>query len=118
MTSEYTIYHNPRCSKSRKTLELLEQAGVTPNIVEYLNTPPSATDLKRIVTLLGCEPRELIRSKEAVYSELGLGDETLGHDELLNAMAENPVLIERPIVLKNDHAVIGRPPENVLTLLD
>ena len=118
MASEYTIYHNPRCSKSRKTLELLQQAGVEPDIVQYLDTPPSAAELDRILAKLGREPRELMRSKEAVFSELGLDDESLSREKLLALMTQNPILIERPIVIKGDVAVIGRPPENVLALID
>ena len=118
MASEYTIYHNPRCSKSRKTLELLQQAGEEPNIVQYLDTPPSEAELDNILAKLGREPRDLMRSKEAVFSELGLEDKSLSREVLIAAMAQNPILIERPIVLKGDHAVIGRPPENVLTLID
>ena len=118
MASEYTIYHNPRCSKSRKTLELLQQAGVEPDIVQYLDTPPSAAELDRILAKLGREPRELMRSKEAVFSELGLDDESLSREKLLAVMTQNPILIERPIVIKGDVAVIGRPPENVLALID
>lgn len=115
--SEVTIYHNPRCSKSRATLALLEEHGVTPRIVEYLNTPPDAATLKRLLGMLGLSPRELMRRKEAAYSDLGLDDEDLGEDSLIEAMIAHPILIERPIVVAGDRAVIGRPPENVLELI-
>jgi arsenate reductase len=114
---EVTIYHNPRCSKSRATLALLEEHGVTPNVVEYLSAPPDAATLKRLLDLLGLSPRELMRRKEAAYSDLGLDDDGLGEDALIEAMIANPILIERPIVVAGDKAVIGRPPENVLGLI-
>jgi arsenate reductase len=114
---EVTIYHNPRCSKSRATLALLEEHGVTPNVVEYLSTPPDAATLKRLLDLLGLSPRELMRRKETAYSDLGLDDDALGEDALIEAMIANPILIERPIVVAGDRAVIGRPPENVLGLV-
>lgn len=112
-----TIYHNPRCSKSRQTLSLLEEQGVTPNVIEYLKTPPSVEKLGEILTLLELSPRELMRKKEAPYAELNLADASMSEAELINAMVNNPVLIERPIVLANGKAAIGRPPENVLALL-
>jgi len=116
MTS-VTIYHNPRCSKSRQTLALLEEQGVTPSIVKYLETPPSAAQLQEILTLLAFAPRQLMRIKEAEYKALGLDDESLSNDELIAAMIATPKLIERPIVLANGKATIGRPPENVLAIL-
>lgn len=112
-----TIYHNPRCSKSRQTLELLRDRSGEPEIIEYLNTPPDAATLGRILELLGKEPRELMRRKEAPYAALGLDDPGLGRDELIRAMVENPILIERPIVLANGKAALGRPPEAVLDIL-
>jgi arsenate reductase (glutaredoxin) len=112
-----TIYHNPRCSKSRQTLQLLEKQGVEVLVIEYLNTPPTATELKHILTLLGMKAQELMRKNESVYRESALDDESLSEDELLAAMIENPILIERPIVLANNKACIGRPPENVLEIL-
>lgn len=115
--NEVTIYHNPRCSKSRQTLLLLEEQGVTPNVIEYLKTPPSVEKLGEILTLLELSPRELMRKKEAPYAELNLADASMSEAELINAMVNNPVLIERPIVLANGKAAIGRPPENVLALL-
>lgn len=116
--SKYTIFHNPRCSKSRQTLALLEAEGIAPEVVLYLDQPPSAKDLKKILGLLGLSPRELLRKGEADYKAQGLSNEELGDGELIAAMAEYPKLIERPIVIRdNKKAVLGRPPENVLSLL-
>ncbi|MGV1014804.1 MAG: arsenate reductase (glutaredoxin) [Methyloceanibacter sp.] len=112
-----TIYHNPRCSKSRQTLALLEAKGIAPKIVEYLKTPPSAAELKRIVKKLGLKPRDLLRRGEPRYAELGLKDSNLSDEALIALMVKNPILIERPIVVSGDKAVIGRPPERVLTIL-
>lgn len=112
-----TIYHNPNCSKSRQTLELIKSAGHKPVVVEYLKTPPNADDLSEITDRLGIKPRDLLRKTEAQYKELNLSDETLSNDALINAMIEHPKLIERPIVLTETEAIIGRPPENVLALL-
>jgi len=113
-----TLYHNPRCSKSRQTLELLQQHGHQPEIVEYLKTPPERATLERILDLLGLEPRELMRKKEPEYRENNLDDQSLGRDELIDAMLRHPKLIERPILLANGKAAIGRPPENVLEILE
>ena len=115
--SKVTIYHNPRCSKSRQTLALLQEHGIEPEVVLYLQDPPDAKTLKRLLQLLGMEPRELMRTKEAPYTALGLKDEHLGENALIDAMVANPVLIERPIVVKGSSAVLGRPPENVLDLV-
>ena len=112
-----TIYHNPRCSKSRQTLALLQERGVTPTVVEYLKTPPDAATLGDILAKLGCPPRQLMRVKEAVYRERGLDDENLSDADLIQAMVDNPILIERPIVLAGDRAALGRPPEAVLAIL-
>lgn len=112
-----TIYHNPRCSKSRQTLALLQEKGVEPQIVEYLKTPPSADDLKAILKKLGLQPQDIVRKKEARYAELGLKERAAGDDELIAILAENPVLIERPIVVSGRKAAIGRPPESVLAIL-
>jgi len=114
---EVVIYHNPRCSKSRAALKLLQEHGIKPRIVEYLKTPPSREALEAILAKLGLEPRQLMRTKEKIYKELKLDDPTLGRDRLLEAMHEHPVLIERPIVIAGERAVIGRPPEKVLELL-
>ena len=112
-----TIYHNPRCSKSRQTLQLLQDQGVEPEIVEYLQTPPSAGELKDILNLLELAPRELMRRGEEVYKTNSLSDDGLSADQLVRAMVENPILIERPIVLANGKAALGRPPEDVLKIL-
>ena len=111
------IYHNPRCSKSRATLNLLREKGVEPEVIEYLKTPPSAPEIARILDGLGLEPRDLMRRKEAPYRELGLGEETVGREALIEAMAENPILIERPVVENAGKFALGRPPENVLAIL-
>ncbi len=111
-----TMYHNPRCSKSRQTLSLLEQHGIQPAIVEYLKTPPTAAELKGILEKLRMKPRDLMRKKEEPYKDLGLDDESLSDDRLIEAMVENPILIERPIVVTDHGAKIGRPPEDVLDL--
>jgi arsenate reductase len=108
-----TIYHNPKCSKSRATLALLERRGIAPRVIEYLTTPPSAAELNRILELLDLEPRALMRKNEAEYRELGLDEASLTRSQLIQAMVDNPRLIERPIVLANGKAAIGRPPENV-----
>ena len=112
-----TIYHNPRCSKSRQTLALLEESGATPEVIEYLKTPPSTKELDAILMKLGKEPRDLMRQKELPFAVLELDDATKSRAALIEAMVENPVLIERPIVLANGKAAIGRPPENVLDIL-
>lgn len=113
-----TIYHNPRCSKSRQTLTLLQERGVEPTVVEYLKTPPSPEELDRLLNLLGMEPRELMRRKEAEYRDLNLNDDSLTREQLLRAMHEHPRLIERPIVVHGERAALGRPPEQVLSILE
>ncbi|MBC8289151.1 MAG: arsenate reductase (glutaredoxin) [Planctomycetes bacterium] len=117
MSGKVTIYHNPRCTKSRQTLQLIRDAGVEPEIVEYLKSPPTTAELDAILKKLKREPLEAMRRKEAVFNELGLNSDTSREDALI-AMAENPILIERPIVVRDRNAVIGRPPENVNDLLD
>jgi arsenate reductase (glutaredoxin) len=112
-----TIYHNPRCSKSRATLALLEERGLDPLIVDYLKAPPSAVELQDILKKLKMAPRDLMRKGETVYKELGLADEGLTDEKLIRAMTENPILIERPIVVSGAKAKIGRPPESVLDIL-
>lgn len=112
-----TIYHNPRCSKSRQTLQLLEARGVKPKIVEYLKEPPSSAELKAILKKLGMKPRDLLRQGEARYAELGLKERALSDDALIELMVENPILIERPIVVSGNKAAIGRPPETVREIL-
>ena len=111
------IYHNPRCSKSRQTLALIQEAGIEPEIIEYLKTPPSEAELDRILILLGIEPSGLTRKKEAAYKELDLANTQLTRPELIKVLIDNPTLIERPIVVTDDKAIIGRPPENVTQLL-
>jgi arsenate reductase len=110
------IYHNPRCSKSRETLALIKDNGIEPEIVEYLKNIPTEDELKRIVDMLGIKPKDLLRKGEEIYKKeyktLNLTD-----DEWIKVMTENPKLIERPIVVKNNSAVLGRPPENVLKLV-
>ena len=112
-----TIFHNPRCSKSRQTLQILVDKSVEPSVVEYLKTPPSVEELQSILSLLNMSPRELMRKNESIYKEKGLDSETLSDIELITAMTTDPILIERPIVLANGKARIGRPPENVLDIL-
>jgi arsenate reductase len=112
-----TIYHNPRCSKSRETLSLLRDRGVEPEIVEYLKDPPSEEVLSDLLTRLGLEPRALMRRKEAEYAELGLDDLTLSREALIAAMVAHPKLIERPIVVNEGKAALGRPPQAVLEIL-
>ncbi len=112
-----TIYHNPRCSKSRETLKLLQDKGVAPVVIEYLKTPPTAVELTDILTRLGFEPRQLMRTKEAEYKAGGLDAAGLSDAELIAAMVAVPKLIERPIVLANGKAAVGRPPESVLEIL-
>jgi arsenate reductase len=112
-----TIYHNPRCSKSRQTLQLLRDQGVEPTIIEYLQTPPDAATLKDILRKLDLHPRALMRTKEEPYKANGLSDAGLAEDALIEAIIANPVLMERPVVLANGKAALGRPPETVLEIL-
>ena len=112
-----TIYHNPRCSKSRQALQLLRERGIEPEIVEYLKTPPTADELDAVLSKLGLEPRAVMRAKEAAYSEGGMDDEGLSRRALIDLMAANPIVIERPIVVSGARAALGRPPENVLSVL-
>ena len=115
--SRIVIWHNPRCSKSRGTLELLHERGIEPAIVDYQKNPPSAAEIERALKRLGMQPRELMRKGEAVYAELGLDDPKLTRKQLVDAMTAHPILIERPIVFAHGKAAIGRPPENVLAIL-
>ncbi len=112
-----TIYHNPRCSKSRDTLKLIEKQGHAPLVVEYLKTPPSAAQLQKLLKQLGMKPRDLLRKNEAAYKEAGLDDPGMNDKAVINAMIKHPILIERPIVVVDDQAVLGRPPEKVLEIL-
>jgi arsenate reductase (glutaredoxin) len=111
------LYHNPKCSKSCQTLELLVEHGIAPEIVEYLKSPPTAEQLQEILNLLGMAPRDLMRKKEDVYAECELDNASLTDEDLLGFMVKHPILIERPIVLANGKATIGRPPEQVLDIL-
>ncbi|MBI5093600.1 MAG: arsenate reductase (glutaredoxin) [Candidatus Hydrogenedentes bacterium] len=113
---EVLIYHNPRCSKSRETLDLLRQRGVEPRVVEYLKEPPTSGEIRKLIRMLGGDAHALLRTKEAPYKELGLSPSS-STDAIVDAVASHPVLLERPIVVRGDKAEIGRPPENVLRLL-
>ncbi|MTC59189.1 arsenate reductase (glutaredoxin) [Providencia rustigianii] len=118
MTDSIKIYHNPRCSKSRETLGLLQDKGITPTVVEYLTTPPSVAEIEKLLKMLGfSDARQLMRTKEELYKELKLADTALTQAQLIKAMHDNPKLIERPIVVKGKKAKLGRPPEQVLEIL-
>ena len=112
----FTIWHNPRCTKSRQTLALLEEKGITPTVREYLTDSPSEKEVESVLKKLGVAPRDAMRTKEAIYKELGLKEET-SDKKLIHAMVKNPILIERPIVISGNKAVLGRPPENIKDLL-
>ena len=116
--SSVTIYHNPRCSKSRATLQLLEENNIQPEIIEYMNEPPDIDTLQKIVNLLKLPARELLRSNEQVFKDAGMDDSELSDAEILEAISQCPTLLQRPIVIVNDSkAVLGRPPENVLEII-
>ena len=115
--SNFTIYHNPRCSKSRLTLELLKDKGIDPKVILYLETPPSKKELVLILKKLNMEARELLRKGEAEFKELKLSDSSKSEEDLIKAMINFPKLMERPIIINRDRAVIGRPPENVLEII-
>jgi arsenate reductase len=115
--TDLTLYHNPRCSKSRAALQLLEDRGLTPSIVRYLETPPAVEQLQTLLRQLGITPRELLRSGEEAYQQLGLANPALSDTQLIEAMSQHPKLIERPILIAGDRAVVGRPPEKILELL-
>lgn len=118
MTDSIKIYHNPRCSKSRETLALLQEKGITPTVVEYLTTPPSVAEIEKLLKMLGfTDARQLMRTKEDIYKELKLADNDITQAQLIQAMHDNPKLIERPIVVKGKKAKLGRPPEQVLEIL-
>ena len=112
-----TIYHNPRCRKSRATLKILEEKGIQPTIIEYLKTPPAASTLDNFLGKLGMEPRQLMRKGEAPYKELDLADESKDRAALIDAMVTNPIRIERPIVVNGEKVALGRPPEKILGIL-
>ena len=111
------IFHNPRCSKSRQTLQLLEDNDQDIEIIEYLKTPPSAAELKKVLKMLNISPRQLLRKGEKEYKEANLADTSLSDQQVIDAMVTHPKLIERPIVIKDGKAIIGRPPEQVLDIL-
>jgi len=112
-----TIYHNPSCSKSRQTLEIIKNKGIEPIIIEYLKVSPTKDKIKEILSILGYAPRDLMRKKESVYIKNKLEDSSLSDDSLINFMVKNPILIERPIIIYNNKVAIGRPPEKVLDIL-
>lgn len=117
MNDTVRIFYNPKCSKCRLTMDILNDKGVNTAVVEYLKTPPDATELTEILELLGIEPRELMRKHEAPYKDNNLDDPELTREQLIQAMVDNPILIERPVVIKDNKAVIGRPPEKILEIL-
>ncbi|MGH1349945.1 MAG: arsenate reductase (glutaredoxin) [Methyloligellaceae bacterium] len=112
-----TIYHNPRCTKSKATLKLLQSKDIEPEVIEYLENPPSVDELTDILLMLDVSARDIMRKNEAIYKELELGDESLDDTALLNAIVHHPNLMERPIVVNGEKAAIGRPPEKVLDIL-
>ena len=112
-----TIYHNPRCSKSRAAMEFLEEKGIEAEVIKYMDNPPDQAGLKELLNLLGMKPREIMRKHEAVFKDAGLDDPTFTDDELIEAMTQCPSLIERPIVVNNGRAVLARPPEAILDIL-
>lgn len=116
--NNFTIYHNPRCSKSRQTLELIKANGIDPSIVLYLEEPPTAETLSNIINLLKLKPRDLLRKGEDEYKALNLKDTTIHDIEIIKFMSKHPKLIERPIVISGKNAILGRPPENVLSLIN
>ncbi|MGD8568165.1 MAG: arsenate reductase (glutaredoxin) [Gammaproteobacteria bacterium] len=111
------IYHNPRCSKSRQTMQLLHDKQIEPVVVEYLKTPPSKSELKQILQMLDMKPRDILRTKEAEYQQQGLDDPSLSDEQIIDIMIEHPRLLERPIVVTDHGAALGRPPENVLEII-
>ena len=113
-----SIYHNPRCSKSRQTLALIEDKNIKPTVIEYLKSPPSKSELKNILNMLKINARDLLRTKEAEYKEHGLNNPELNDDQIIDLMIQYPKLIERPIVVSDNKAAIGRPPEKVLEILN
>lgn len=116
-TAKFVIYHNPRCSKSRETLQLITDRQIETEIVDYLEEPPTPEDLRRIIALLGLSARDLLRTTEPVYKDAELDDDSLSDDEIIEAICEYPALLQRPIVIAGDKAVIGRPPIKVLDLI-
>ena len=117
MSEKVRIFHNPNCSKCRLTMELLNEKGVNTTVVEYLNSPPNSDELNEVLELLGLEPRDLMRKHETPYKENNLDNPDLSRNQLIQAMIDNPILIERPISINGNKATIGRPPEKVLDIL-
>jgi arsenate reductase (glutaredoxin) len=117
MSHKVQIFHNPKCSKCRLTMEILNEKGVETTVVEYLNAPPTRDELNEVLDLLGIEPRDLMRKHEVPYKENNLDNPDLSHEQLIRAMVDNPILIERPIIINGNKATIGRPPEKVLEIL-
>ena len=117
MQHEVTIFHNPRCSKSRAALQIVKKLGIEPIIIEYLKNPPTREKIKEILDKLGVNPRDIMRTKEPVYLEKELNNQDLANEELIDAIAESPILLERPIILVGEKAAIGRPPELILEIL-
>jgi arsenate reductase len=116
-TDKPIMYHNPRCSKSRETLQLLSDHDIEPEIIEYLDNPPSPQELGDIIELLGVQVRELLRTTEPAYQEANLDDDSLSEAELIEAICKYPVLLQRPIVISGNRAIIGRPPSRVLEII-
>ena len=117
MSNKTQIFHNPRCSKSRAAMELLTEKGIEADVIKYLETPPSRETIEQVLALLNMHPRELMRKSEAEYSDNNLSDESLTKDQLIDALVEFPKLIERPIIIANGKAAIGRPIENIIDIL-
>jgi arsenate reductase len=117
MQHEVTIFHNPRCSKSRAALQIVKKLGIEPIIIEYLKNPPTPEKIKLILDKLGVNPRDIMRTKEPVYLEKELNNQDLANEELIDAIAESHILLERPIILVGEKAAIGRPPELILEIL-
>lgn len=117
MNDAVTIYSNPRCSKCRQSLTILDEQNIDATVIKYLETPPDQAELENILDLLKLQPRELMRKHEAPYKELNLDDNSLSREDLIQAMIDHPILIERPIVISGNKAVIGRPPEKILDIL-
>ena len=115
--SRLVMYHNPNCSKSRETLQILEHNHMSPEVIEYLEQPPTAQELKDVIKMLGISARDLLRTTEPVYRDAGLDDDTLTEDEIIEAICEYPALLQRPIVISGSRAVIGRPPTRVLEII-
>lgn len=111
------IWHNPRCTTSRKVLGMLEERGVSPRVTLYLETPPTRARLAEVIALMGIEPRALLRKKEELYKKLRLDDPAVTGEEIIDAMVAHPILIERPVVIRGKRAALGRPPEKVLDIL-